>query len=100
MTARPLGLSNQEIQPRKLQALGDPLLALNTIVPWAMFRPTLESIRTAGRDPRKDGYPPHDQRKSPRDDPISLEPQRPAAGSRASTRSDGHAVFVAATDAL
>ena len=100
MTARPLGLSNQEIRPRKLQALGDPLLALNTIVLWAMFRPMLESIHVAGRDPHKDGYPPHDQWKSPRDDPISLEPQRPAARSRASACSDGHAVFVAATDAL
>ena len=97
MTARPLGLFDQEIRPRKLQALGYPPVALHTIVPWAMFRPTLESIRAASRDPRKDGHPTHDQRKSHL---ISLEPQRPAAGSRASACSDGHAVFVAATDAL
>ncbi len=71
MTSRPLGLFDQEIRQRKLQALGDPLVALNTIVPWAIFRTKLESMRNEGRDPRKDGRPPHDQRKSPRDDGSS-----------------------------
>ena len=47
MTARPLGLFDQETRQRKLQALGDPLVALNTIVPWAIFRTTLESMRSA-----------------------------------------------------
>ena len=60
MTSRPLGLFDQEIRQRKLQALGDPLVALNTIVPWAIFRTTLESMRNGGRDPRKGGRPPHD----------------------------------------
>ena len=60
MTARPLGLFDQETRQRKLQALGDPLVALNTIVPWGMFRETLQTMRTAGRDPRKGGRPPHD----------------------------------------
>ncbi|EQD33765.1 transposase IS4 family protein [mine drainage metagenome] len=60
MTSRPLGLFDQETRQRKLQALGDPLVALNTIVPWAIFRTTLESMRNEGRDPRKGGRPPHD----------------------------------------
>ncbi len=51
---------------------GDPLVALNTIVPWAIFRTTLESMRNEGRDPRKGGRPPHDQRKSPRDDAVRM----------------------------
>ena len=60
MTSRPLGLFDQETRQRKLQALGDPLVTLNTIVPWAIFRTTLESMRSEGRDPRKGGRPPHD----------------------------------------
>ena len=60
MTSRPLGLFDQEIRQRKLQALGDPLVELDRIVPWGMFRETLESMRAAGRDPRKGGRPPHD----------------------------------------
>ena len=60
MTSRSLGLFDQEIRQRKLQALGDPLVALNTIVPWAIFRTTQESMRSEGRDPRKGGRPPHD----------------------------------------
>jgi hypothetical protein len=31
--------------------LGDPLVVLDRIVPWAMFRQTLETMRSA-RDPR------------------------------------------------
>ena len=60
MTSRPLGLFDQETRQRKLQSLGDPLVALNTIVPWAIFRTTLESMCNEGRDPRKGGRPPHD----------------------------------------
>ena len=60
MTSRPLGLFDQEIRQRKLQALGDPLVELDRIVPWGMFRETLESMRAAGRAPRKGGRPPHD----------------------------------------
>ena len=60
MTSRPVGLFDQEIRQRKLQALGDPLVELDRIVPWGMFRETLESMRAAGRDPRKGGRPPHD----------------------------------------
>jgi len=33
-------------------------VALNTIVPWAIFRKTLESMRNGGRDPRKGGRSP------------------------------------------
>ena len=60
MTSRPLGLFDQEIRQRKLQALGDPLVELDRIVPWGMFRETLETMRSEGRDPRKGGRPPHD----------------------------------------
>ncbi len=68
MTSRPPGLFDQEIRQRKLQALGDPLVALHTIplvalhtiVPWSIFRKTLESMRNEGRDPRKGGRQPHD----------------------------------------
>ena len=60
MTSRPLGLFDQEIRQRKLQALGDPLVELDRIVPWGMFRETLESMRSEGRDPRKVGRSPHD----------------------------------------
>ena len=60
MAARPLGFFDQEIRQRKLQALGDPLVALNTIVPWTIFSTTLESMRSEGCDPRKGGRPPHD----------------------------------------
>ena len=42
MIARPLGLFDQEIRQRKLQALGDPLVELDRIVPWRMFRETLQ----------------------------------------------------------
>ena len=72
MTSRPLGLFDQKIRQRKLQALGDPLVALNTIVPWSIFRTTLESIRNEVSDPRKGGRPPRDQRKSPRDDAVRI----------------------------
>ena len=72
MTSRPLGLFDQEIRQRKLQSLGDPLVELDRIVPWGMFRETLESMRSEGRDPRKGGRPPHDQRKSPRDDAVRM----------------------------
>ncbi len=72
MTSRPLGLFDQKIRQRKLQALGDPLVALNTIVPWSIFRTTLESIRNEVSDPRKGGRPPRDQRKSPRDDAVRM----------------------------
>ncbi len=60
MAARPLGLFDQEIRQRKLQALGDPLVELDRIVPWRMFRETLQTMRAAGRDPCKGGRPPHD----------------------------------------
>ena len=59
MSLRPLGLFDQEIRQRKLEALGDPLVILDRIVPWAMFRQTLETMRPV-RDPRKGGRPPHD----------------------------------------
>ena len=59
MTARPLGLFDQEIRQRKLEALGDALVELDRIVPWGMFRETLEAMRPK-RDPRKGGRPPHD----------------------------------------
>ena len=59
MTSRPLGLFDQEIRQRKLEAMGDALVELNRIVPWGMFRETLETMRPA-RDPRKGGRPPHD----------------------------------------
>ena len=52
MTSRPLGLFDQEIRQRKLEALGDALVELNRIVPWGMFREALETMRPA-RDPRK-----------------------------------------------
>ena len=55
MTSRPLGLFDQEVRQRKLQELCDPLVALHTIVPWSIFRKTLESMRNEGRDPRKSG---------------------------------------------
>ena len=60
MTARPLGLFDQVIRQRKLQALGDPLVELDRIMLWGMFCETLQTMRTAGRDPRKGGRPPHD----------------------------------------
>ena len=59
MSARPLGLFDQEIRQRKLEALGDALVELNRIVPWEMFRETLEAMHPQ-RDPRKGGRPPHD----------------------------------------
>ncbi len=59
MTSRPLGLFDQEIRQRNLQALGDPLVELDRIVPWEMFRETLEPTRSEDRDPRKGGRPPH-----------------------------------------
>jgi len=58
--SRPLGLFDQEIRQRKLEALGDPLVALNAIVPGAIFRKTLDSMRNEGRDPRKGAPAPHD----------------------------------------
>ena len=60
MTAHPLGLFDQEIRQRKLEALGDALVELDRIVPWRMFRETLQTMRAAGRDPCKGGRPPHD----------------------------------------
>ncbi len=47
MTARPLGLFDQEIRQRKLEALGDALVELNRIVPWEMFRETLGTMPSA-----------------------------------------------------
>jgi len=60
MTSRSLGLFDQGTRQRDLQALRDSLVALNTIVPWGVFRVTLESMRNEGRSPRKGGRPPHD----------------------------------------
>ncbi|WP_297925118.1 hypothetical protein [Metallibacterium sp.] len=48
MTSRPPGLFDQEIRQRKLQALGDPLVALHTIVPWSIFRKTLNRCTMKG----------------------------------------------------
>ncbi len=59
MTARPLGLFDQEIRQRKLEQLGDPLGLLDRIAPREMFRQTLEAMRPA-RDPHKGVRPPHD----------------------------------------
>ena len=59
MTARPLGLFDQEIRQRKLQALGDPLVELDRIVPWRMFRETLQTMRGAVRPcPRVQSHTP------------------------------------------
>ena len=60
MISSPLGLFDQEIRQCKLEALGDALVELDRIVPWGLFWETLEAMRTAGRDPRKGGWPPHD----------------------------------------
>ena len=60
MTFRPVGLFDQEIRQRKLQTLGDPLVELDRIVPWGMFRLTLELMRSEGHEPRKGGRPSHD----------------------------------------
>ena len=59
MSQRPLGLFDQEIRQRKLEALGDPLVVLDRIVPRALYRQTLETMRPV-RDPRKDGRTLHD----------------------------------------
>lgn len=42
----PLGWFDPEIRQRKLQALGGPLVELDRIVPWGMFRETLGSCVT------------------------------------------------------
>ena len=51
MTSRALGLFDQEIRQRKLQALGDSLVELDSIVPWGMFRETLETMCAVGLSP-------------------------------------------------
>ena len=60
MRHRPLGLFDQDTRQRKLEALGDPLVVLNKIVPWEMFREQLEATRTGGRGPRRGGRPAYD----------------------------------------
>jgi IS5 family transposase len=59
MNHRPLGLFDQDTRYRKLESLGDPLVVLNRIVPWAIFREELEVSRET-RDPRKGGRPAYD----------------------------------------
>ncbi len=59
MTSRPLGLFDLEMRQRELEALGDALVELTRMVPWEMFRETLETMRPQ-RDPRRGGRPPHD----------------------------------------
>ena len=44
MLHRSLGLFDQDTRHRKLEALGDPLVVLNKIVPWEMFREPLEAF--------------------------------------------------------
>jgi hypothetical protein len=60
MTPRPLGLFDQAPRYRKLESLGDPLVILGKIVPWAIFREPLESARGPPRDEKKGGRPFHD----------------------------------------
>lgn len=60
MQQRALGLFDQETRQRKLEALGDPLVMLEKIVPWSIFREPLEAARGTARDPRKGGRPPYD----------------------------------------
>lgn len=60
MSHRPLGLFDQDTRYRKLEALGDPLVMLNRMVPWSIFREPLEAARGEARDPRKGGRPFHD----------------------------------------
>ena len=59
MSHRTLGLFDQDTRYRKLELLGDPLVTLNTIVPWSIFREALEATRGT-RDPKKGGRPRHD----------------------------------------
>lgn len=49
MLHRTLGLFDQDTRHRKLEALGDPLVVLNKIVPWEMFREPLEATRSEAR---------------------------------------------------
>jgi len=58
--SRHLGLFDQETRYRKLESLGDPLVVLNKIVPWSLFREPLEAARGSQRDPRKGGRPAYD----------------------------------------
>lgn len=60
MSLRPLGLFDEELRYRKLELLGDPLVTLNRIVPWEIFRETLEAAQGERSDPRKGGRPRHD----------------------------------------
>lgn len=60
MPPRPLGLLDQDTRYRKLESLGDPLVMLNEIVPWSIFREPLEAARGKPGDPRKGGRPPYD----------------------------------------
>lgn len=59
MSHRPLGLFDQDTRHRKLESLGDPLVVMNRIVPWEMFRERLTTVREA-RDPRRGGRPSYD----------------------------------------
>jgi len=58
MTLCPKGLFDQEIRQRKLGAMDDQLVALNSIMFWGMCRETLESMRISGRNHGKGGRQP------------------------------------------
>ena len=60
MFHRTLGLFDQDTRHRKLERLGDPLVVLNKIVPWEMFREPLEATRSEGREPKRGGRPAYD----------------------------------------
>ena len=57
---RPLGLLDQDTRQRKLASLGDPLVVLNRIVPWNMFRERLESAVGKKPDAKRGGRPRYD----------------------------------------
>lgn len=57
---RPLGLFDQDTRYRKLEKLGDPLVVLNQIVPWSIFREPLEAARGVTKDSKKGGRPAYD----------------------------------------
>jgi len=58
-THRALGLFDQDTRHRKLESLGDPLVVLNRIIPWEIFREPLEAARPT-KDRSKGGRPPYD----------------------------------------
>lgn len=60
MSQRSLGLFDQDTRYRKLESLGDPLVALDQIVPWSIFREPLEAARGKPSEVKKGGRPCHD----------------------------------------